>query len=102
MEEIVNAKKGFLGLGDIFKRKNGRKGDNLFNLTDAEKVQVGLMMREVASLQTRLAQTDAALGELVGSIVKQRGMDTALFGVNLEAGKILPLNQKVKTGGKRR
>lgn len=61
------------------------------DLTEPEKVQVALILREVATLQGNLNQTNAALGALIDSIVRSRGLDPKTFGVNLAAGKILPL-----------
>jgi agmatine/peptidylarginine deiminase len=68
-------------------------------LTEAEKVQVSVMIEKVMALQNQLRDTQVALSSLIESIVWARNLDPAFFGVNLAAGKIL---RAKKPGGNSR
>ena len=61
------------------------------DLTPSERVQLTLMLDRLNLLNNQLREVDLATRELVGSIVMARGRDPLKFGVNLAAGKILPV-----------
>ena len=68
-------------------------------LTETEMTQVQVMLERLNALQAQLQETnqalqkvDAATRNLIGSIVQARGRDPMKFGVNLAAGRILPID----------
>lgn len=60
-------------------------------LTEAEKITFGLLLERAQQLQAQSQQVNIAISGQVTQIVRSRGLDPAKFGVNLAAGKILPL-----------
>ena len=76
---------------DLAKRGNGGKEQVVLDLAEHEKVQVAILLEKVNILRAQLDQVSQALSELIRSIVGIRGLDTDKFGVNLAAGKILPV-----------
>ena len=69
-------------------------------LSEAEKVQLVVLIEKVNTLQAQLQQVQLGLSGLIGSIVGQRGLDPKKFGVNLAAGKILPIDAPSNEGVK--
>ena len=61
------------------------------DLTEGEKVQVAVMLEKMNLLQGQLTQVQKAASDLISAIVKLRGLDPANYGINLAAGKILPV-----------
>ena len=62
-------------------------------LTDGEKVQMAVMLEKLQIVETQAKQVRLGLSELITSIVRQRGLDPMKFGVNLGAGRILPIGK---------
>ena len=75
------------------RRKDGSKEAISDTLTDGEKVQLSVMLEKVNVLQSQLNQVTGAFTELIASIVTLRGLDVREYGVNLAAGRILPIDK---------
>jgi len=78
-------------IGTLARRGNGAKEQMSDVLTEGEKVQVSIMMERLNLLQAQLEQVKMATAELITSIVTARGLDPHKYGVNLAAGRILPV-----------
>ena len=89
----VNAMTQKVDIGALARRKDGNKGQMTEVLTEGEKVQVAIMMERLNLLQTQLDQIKGATAELITSIVIARGLDPVKYGVNLAAGKVLPVGE---------
>lgn len=93
----ANAKNRKLKLPDILRRGgDGKKPIGDFPLTEAEKIQLGLLFERIGNLEAQLQQYRGALGDLINTVVSKRGLDTKKFGVNLGVGRILPMGEPVK------
>lgn len=88
---MKNAKGSKLDIRALATRKNGDREQVSDTLTAGEKVQVAVMVEKLNGLQTQLAQIQGATSELITTIVVSRGLDPKKYGVNLAAGKILPV-----------
>lgn len=97
----VNAIGEKLQIKDLADRgKDGDKGKaDITLLTEAEKTQVAVLVERVSALQVQFNQVNSALSELIRSIVVMRGLDSAEFGVNLAAGRVLPIDKPIKGAG---
>ena len=62
-------------------------------LTDAEKVTFAILIEKVNLLQRQTQECQMALSTNIGQAVEARGLDPQKFGINLAAGKILPIEQ---------
>lgn len=64
-------------------------------LTEAEKINFTILLEKANQLQVDFQKVNIAIAGLVGQIVQSRGLDTTKFGVNLAAGRILPIETPV-------
>ena len=80
-----------VGIEQLARRDNGAKERVSDVLTEGEKVQVAVMMEKLNLLQTQLDQIKQATAALITSIVVVRGLDPQKYGVNLAAGRVLPV-----------
>ena len=83
----TNATKGMVKAGEIF----GGHPQVSDDLTPSERVQMTIMFDRLNLLNAQLREVDLATRELIRSIVTARGKNPEKFGVNLAAGKILPV-----------
>ena len=88
---------GLAPLNRAERRRTARadKGDGQhpdYPLTEAEKIQVAVLIEKMNTLQAQIQQVQVGLSGLITSIVELRGLDPKKFGVNLAAGKILPVD----------
>jgi len=75
---------------------DGKKPTGDFPLTEAEKIQLGLLFERIGNLESQLQQYKGALGDLINTVVSKRGLDVKKYGVNLGVGRILPMAESVK------
>ena len=90
MVKKVNAVEDLANLNRAERRRAAKVG---VELTDAEKVTIAILIERVNLLQRQLQECQMALSANIGQAVTNRGLDTLKFGVNLAAGKILPIEQ---------
>ena len=62
-------------------------------LTEAEKIQMTVLLQRAQELQAQFNQVNIGLSGLVAQIVTSRKLNPKIYGVNLAAGRILPLDQ---------
>lgn len=74
-------------------KRNGGKEQVSDVLTEGEKVQVAVMLEKLNTLQAQLNQIRSATSDLITCIVMARGYDPQKYGVNLAAGRILPVDE---------
>ena len=80
----------------------GGTKEDVCQLTEDEKVLFAIMLEKAGGLQAQLEQVQKAIASLVGRMVESRKLDPQLFGVNLAAGRILPIEQpKTSDNGKK-
>lgn len=91
MGKQLNAKESKVNIEELNRRKNGDKEQLSPILTDGEKVQMSVMLEKLNLLQAQLRQVQIATSELVTTIVKSRGLNPKEYGVNLAAGKVVPI-----------
>lgn len=98
----LNTEKGKVGIEALARRKDGGKEQMSDVLTEGEKVQMAVMVERLNNLQAQLDQIRRATADLITSIVTARGLDPQKYGVNLAAGRILPVEgqQPVVSGVK--
>lgn len=89
----ANARNRLLKLEALAKRGGDGKEPVNDALTEGEKVQVGVMLERLNTLQAQLDQVRRATADLISSIVVARGLDPQKFGVNLAVGRILPVDK---------
>ena len=83
-----------VGIEELARRGDGKKEQMSDVLTEGEKVQVAVMMERLNLLQTQLDQIKRATADLITSIVTARGLDPQKYGVNLAAGRVLPVGEE--------
>ena len=83
----VSAIQGPVKLGDL----TGKPATNM-ELTEVEKTTFGIVLERLNQLQTDFQKVQVAVSGMVDQSVKMRGLDPKKFGVNLAAGKILPID----------
>ena len=88
-----------LDIGTLNRRKDGNKEQMSDVLTEGEKVQMAVMMERLNTLQAQLDQIRRATADLITSIVVARGLDPQKYGVNLAAGRVLPVTPQPSTVG---
>lgn len=102
MKPKVNTIGQKVTVDEVFGRKDGDKEaamDKLATLTEAEKIQVAVLIEKSGTLQAQFKSVSEALSSLINSIVVMRGFDPKKYGVNLAAGKVL-LMEETKTKGR--
>ena len=77
---------------ELARRGNGSKGQVSDVLTEGEKVQMAVMLEKLNLLQAQLSQIQMGTSDLINTIVTSRGLDPQKYGVNLAAGRILPID----------
>lgn len=60
-------------------------------LSEAETINFKILVEKSQQLQAEFNQVQKAIAGLVGQIITSRGLNPKKFGVNLAAGRILPL-----------
>ena len=98
--EKLNAKEGKVDIEALARRGDGKKEPMSDVLTEGEKVQVAVMIERLNNLQVQLDQMKRATADLITSIVTLRVRDPKAYGVNLAAGKILPVEGGVSSAKK--
>ena len=94
--EKINTHRQKVRLEDLANaRKDGSKEAMSDVLTEAEKVQVAVLIEKAQTLQAQFNQVNQGLSGLITSIVTARGLDPKEFGVNLAAGRILPIDSPI-------
>jgi len=83
----------------LARRKDGSKEQPSYVLTEGEKVQLSVLFERLNLLNAQLEQIRQGTSELITSIVKARGLDTKKYGVNLAAGRILPVGEEYAEEG---
>jgi len=78
-------------VGELARRGNGSKGQVSDVLTEGEKVQMAVMLEKLNLLQAQLDQIRMGTSDLINTIVTGHGLDPQKYGVNLAAGRILPI-----------
>ena len=68
-------------------------------LTEIEKVQVEIIVKKLNELQAKTVLVQQILSGSIKKIVELRGLDTTRFGVNLAAGRILPVEPQSEGNG---
>lgn len=63
-------------------------------LTDAEKFNLELLFQKLQSLGEEQRKIQVALSGFISQVVQARGLDPLNYGVNLAAGRILPVEQQ--------
>ena len=81
-----------IGIEDLARRGNGNKESISDALTEGEKVQMAVMLERLHTIQAQLDQIRMGTSDLINSIVTSRGLDPQKYGVNLAAGRILPID----------
>lgn len=92
MKGLKDTKK-VLKLDNLKHRKDGGGEDPKRILSEGEKVQVAVMLERLTALETQTQQIRLGLADLIRTIVVSRGLDDSKFGVNLAAGRILPIDK---------
>lgn len=97
MTDQINTKKQKVKVEQIMPQGgNGRKEiADPFLLTEGEKIQLIVIIEKVNTLKAQLDQVSKGLSDLITSIVVIRGLNPEKFGVNLAAGRILPVDVPV-------
>ena len=67
----------------------GKEADMLLN--DAEKINLSILLEKAQEIQAQFERVQTAIQGLVRQVVTLRGLDPAKYGMNLAAGRILPL-----------
>jgi len=67
------------------------KKEAAMELTDVEKATIPIVVERVNILQAELQKAQFALSGLITQAVQARRLDPNKFGVNLAAGRILPV-----------
>lgn len=98
--EKLNTRESKVDIEALVKRGDGQKKPMSDVLTDGEKVQMAVMLERLNNLQSQLDQIRRATGDLITSIVVARGLDPKLYGVNLAAGRILPVEGGMSNASK--
>lgn len=77
--------------------------DEKMVLTDGEKAILTVLLEkaqwvetEDQKVQMERQKSRLALSGMVGQIVQARGLDVTKFGVNLAAGRIMPIDQPIE------
>jgi len=92
MADKVNAKSAKVRVEELAQHGDGKKELLPDILTEGEKVQVAIMFERLNALQAQLGQVRNACSELITTIVVARGFDPKKYGVNLAAGRVLPVD----------
>ena len=82
---------------DVF---GGCKPAPQMELTEAEKFTFEILLQKLNEAQVEFQRMDAGVKAIVGQILQSRGLDQTKFGVNLAAGRILPLEGPGADGSK--
>ena len=74
-------------------------GQTKMELTEVEKATLAIVIERVNQLQAELQKAQMALSGLITQAVQGRGLDTLKFGVNLAAGRVLPVDTPPRGDG---
>lgn len=96
MSKRTNAKNRLKVEQVMARRNDGDKEIGSELLTEAEKVQMSVLLEKLADLQSQSEQVRRAISALIVSIVSARGLDPKRYGVNVGQGKVLPLDENEK------
>ena len=66
--------------------------DGKMLLTDAEKAGLSILIEKQGQVEMELQKSRLALSGMIAQVVQARGLDVRKFGVNLGAGRILPID----------
>ncbi len=68
--------------------------DGKMLLTDAEKAGLSILIEKQGQVEAELQKCRIALSGMIAQVVQARGLDVRKFGVNLGAGRILPIDHQ--------
>ena len=77
---------------ELTQQAMARRDDQGMLLTDAEKAGLSILIEKTGQVELELQRARLALSGMIGQIVQARGLDVTKFGVNLAAGRILPID----------
>ena len=66
--------------------------DGRMLLTDAEKAGLSILIEKQGQVEMELQKCRLALSGMITQVVQARGLDVRKFGINLGAGRILPID----------
>lgn len=77
----------------ITKKVEAAKAQQNYPITAGEKIIMEMIAEKQQKAQAILQESQVALNELVTTACQKRGLDPTVWGINYQAGKMLPIDQ---------